>query len=324
MVMSRSPTLRLRDGSDMPQIGMGTWKHYGTKAADAVYAGLQNGYRLIDGACDYGNEKECGDGLRKAIDEGIVERRDVWVVSKLWNTFHRKEHVTEAVKRSLADWGVSYFDIYYVHFPISLAYVSPDERYPPGWYFDGKSDVQHDSVPLRETWEALEELVDAGLIRHLAVSNMCSVLLMDLLKYARVKPSVLQIEIHPYNTQARAVEYARSQGLAVTAYSSFGPLGFRELNSPKALRTSPLFAHPVVVSVAQAHGVTPAQVILRWATQRGLAIIPKSNTPEMMRENLQSASFYLTEEDVSAISGLDVGLRFNDPADDFAGCYIFS
>lgn len=123
------------------------------------------------------------------------------------------------------------------------------------------------------------------------------------------------IEIHPYNTQARAIEYARSQGLAVTAYSSFGPLGFRELNSAKALRTPPLFAHPVVVSVAQAHGVTSAQVILRWATQRGLAIIPKSNTPEMMRENLQSANFDLTEEDMNTISGLDVGLRFNDPAD---------
>ncbi|EJF65340.1 Aldo/keto reductase [Dichomitus squalens LYAD-421 SS1] len=322
--MSPSPTLILGDGSEMPQIGMGTWKHYGAKAADAVYTGLQAGYRLIDSACDYGNEQGCGAGLRRAVEEGLVKRNDVWVVSKLWNTFHRKERVKEAVTRSLADWGVSYFDIYYVHFPISLAYVPPEERYPPGWVFDGESQVKHDPVPLRETWEALEELVDAGLIRHLGVSNMCSALLMDLLKYARVKPSVLQIEIHPYNVQTRAVEYAQFQGIAVTAYSSFGPLGFRELNMPKSLRTQSLFTHPVVSSVALAHDVTSAQVVLRWATQRGLAIIPKSDTKEQMLQNLRSEDLSLTEQEMSAISGLDVGLRFNDPADDFAGCHIFS
>ncbi|KAI0745797.1 Aldo/keto reductase [Earliella scabrosa] len=322
--MPYSPTIWLRDGAEMPQIGMGTWKHNGEKATEAVYAGLKVGYRLIDGACDYGNEKDCGEGLRRAIVHDVVTREDVWVVSKLWNTFHRREHVVEAVKRSLHDWGVSYFDIYYVHFPISLAYVSPDERYPPGWFFDGKSEVKHDPVPLRETWQALEELVDRGYIKHLGVSNMSSSLLMDLLSYARIKPSVLQIEVHPYNVQERAVQYAKSQGIEVTAYSSFGPLGFRELNTPKSLRAQPLFAHPIITSIADAHGASPAQVVLRWATQRGLAVIPKSNTEQQMRENLESAKLKLTEEEMKAISGLDIGLRFNDPADDFAGCHIFS
>ncbi|KAI0675285.1 D-xylose reductase [Trametes maxima] len=323
--MTEPLTLRLEPtGAGLPQIGFGTWKHYGEKATEAVYAGLTAGYRLIDGACDYGNEKECGEGLRRAIADVIVKREEVFVVSKLWNTFHRKEHVREAVLRSLADWGVSYFDVYHVHFPISLAYVSPNTRYPPGWYFDGKSEVKHDPVPLRETWEALEQLVDEGLIRHLGVSNMCSALLMDLLTYARHRPSVLQIEIHPYNTQTRAVAYAHSQGLAVTAYSSFGPLGFRELHTAKALRTPPLFAHPTVTALALAHACTPAQVVLRWATQRGLAVIPKSDTVEQMRENLESARVWLSEGEMAAVSALDEGLRFNDPADDFAGCYIFS
>ncbi|KAH9892557.1 D-xylose reductase [Cubamyces lactineus] len=323
--MLTSPTITLKPtGAQMPQIGFGTWKHYGSKATDAVYTGLKVGYRLLDCACDYGNEKECGRGLKRAIDDGVVAREDVWVVSKLWNTFHRKEHVREAVMRSLSDWGVSYFDIYYVHFPISLAYVPPDTRYPPGWFFDGKSQVKHDPVPLRETWEALEQLVDEGYIRHLGVSNVCSALLMDLLSYARHRPSVLQIEIHPYNAQLRAVQYAQEQGIAVTAYSSFGPLGFRELNTPKSLRTPPLFGHPTVTAVAHAHGCTPAQTVLRWATQRGLAVIPKSDTEQQMRENLLSAEITLTEEERAVITGLDVGLRFNDPADDFQGCHIFS
>ncbi|KAI0823724.1 D-xylose reductase [Trametes gibbosa] len=324
--MPATPTITLKPtGAELPQIGFGTWKHNGDKATEAVYDGLKLGYRLIDGACDYGNEKECGAGLRRAIADGVVTRDEVWVVSKLWNTFHRKEHVREAVLRSLSDWGVSYFDVYYVHFPISLAYVPPETRYPPGWYFDGKKEVKHDPVPLRETWEALEQLVDEGLIRHLGVSNMSSALLMDLLSYARHRPYVLQIEIHPYNTQQRAVQFAHSQGLAVTAYSSFGPLGFRELNSPKALGAQPLFAHPsVTASIALAHARTPAQVVLRWATQRGLAVIPKSDTEQQMRENLASVAFALAEREMAALSGLDVGLRFNDPADDFAGCHIFS
>ncbi|KAI0775693.1 D-xylose reductase [Trametes elegans] len=323
--MSASPTLTLKPtGAEMPQIGFGTWKHYGDKATEAVHNGLKLGYRLLDGACDYGNEKECGEGLRRALVDGTVKREDVWVVSKLWNTFHRREHVREAVMRSLADWGVSYFDVYYVHFPISLAYVPPGTRYPPGWYFDGKSEVKHDPVPLRETWEALEQLVDEGYIRYLGVSNMCSALLMDLLSYARHRPSVLQIEIHPYNTQERAVEYAHQQDIAVTAYSSFGPLGFRELKTPKSLRTQPLFVHPTVAAIAVAHSCSPAQVVLRWATQRGLAVIPKGNTEQQMRENLASATLALSPQEMAAVSRLDVGLRFNDPADDFEGCYIFS
>ena len=129
-------------------------------------------------------------------------------------------------------------------------------------------------------------------------------------------------EIHPYNVQTRAVEYAQSQGVAVTAYSSFGPLGFRELNSPKSLRTQPLFTHPMVCSIAEAHSVTSAQVILRWATQRGLAIIPKSDTEEQMLQNLRSVDISLTEEEMSAISDLNVGLRFNDPADVSFRCIV--
>ena len=134
--------------------------------------------------------------------------------------------------------------------------------------------------------------------------------------------SLHNTEIHPYNVQTRAVDYAQSQGVAVTAYSSFGPLGFRELNSPKSLRTQPLFTHPVVRSIAETHGATSTQVVLRWATQRGLAIIPKSDTEEQMVQNLRSVDISLTEVEMSAISELNVGLRFNDPADVSFRCIV--
>ncbi|KZT06421.1 Aldo/keto reductase [Laetiporus sulphureus 93-53] len=318
-----SPTIKLQSGAEMPLVGFGTWKHDGDKAIEAVYEGVKEGYRLFDCACDYGNEKECGLGLKRALDEGIVKREEVWVASKLWNTFHHKEHVRAAVKKSLAEWGVDYFDLYYVHFPISLAYVPFETRYPPGWWVDGKSQVKLDPVPLRETWEALEACVDEGLIRHLGISNMTSALIMDLMSYARIKPSVLEVEIHPYNQQPRLIEYAHSIGLAVTAYSSFGPMGFRELKMPKALRTQLLFTHPVITRIAMRHGCTPAQVILRWATQRNIAVIPKSDTAAMMEENMRNVETHLLEEDMHSIAQLHMGLRFNDPIDDFPGCYIF-
>ncbi|EPQ57999.1 NADPH-dependent D-xylose reductase [Gloeophyllum trabeum ATCC 11539] len=345
-----SPSITLYpSGAELPQIGFGTWKHVGPQATEAVYSALKVGYRLIDCAADYANEAACGAGLRKAIDENIVSRSDVWVVSKLWNTFHHKQHVREAVLKSLKDWGVEYFDLYYVHFPISLAYVSTKERYPPGWFFDDKqTQVIQDPVPLYETWRALEELVDEGLIRHLGISNMSSVIVTDLLSYARIKPEVLQVEIHPYNAQPKLLGYARTQMLAVTAYSSFGPLGFRALNMPKALDAQPLFTHPVITEIAANHhdhskglngkvhkSATPAQVILKWALQRGLAVIPKSDDRLRMEENIRvglgvggtegessEGGFVLSNEEMERISRLDIGLRFNDPSDDF-GCYIF-
>lgn len=130
----------------------------------------------------------------------------------------------------------------------------------------------------------------------------------------------IRAEIHPYNVQARAVAYAQAQGLAVTAYSSFGPLGFRVFGSAKSLGAQPLFTHPTVAAIAGAHagaGATPAQVVLRWAVQRGLAVIPKADAEAMMRENLAcaDAGLQLSPAEMEAISALDRGLRFNDPAD---------
>ncbi|KAI0736963.1 Aldo/keto reductase [Fomitopsis betulina] len=320
------PTITLYDGSQLPQIGAGTWKHSDEVAPKAIYTSLQLGYRLLDGACDYGNERACGEGLRLAIADGVVRREDVWVASKLWQTFHARQHVRAAVMKSLEDWGVGYFDLYYIHFPISLAYVPFDTRYPPGWFHDGESQVRHAKVPLQETWEALEELVDEGLIRHLGVSNFNSALLMDLLKYARVKPAVLQIEIHPYNAQPRAVAYAQSRGLAVTAYSSFGPQGFLELRMPKAVHAPSLFMQPVITQIADEHHKTQAEVLLKWALQRGLAIIPKADDVRLQEQNIRvgDGSWRLGDEEMERINGLDMGLRFNDPADDFEGCNIFS
>lgn len=186
--------LTLHSGDKMPLVGFGCWKVAKEQMADTVYSAIKSGYRCIDEACDYGNEKECGQGIKKAIDEGLVTRKDLWVTSKLWNTYHRKEHVKMACKRTLEDLGVEYLDLYLIHFPISLKFVPFETRYPPEWFHDPNGAdprMEEDLVPMQETWEAMEELVSEGLVKNIGVCNMNCALLREILCYAKVKPSVL-------------------------------------------------------------------------------------------------------------------------------------
>lgn len=130
---------------------------------------------MIDEAAVYGNEKECGEGIKRAIDDGLIKREDLFVTTKLWCTYKRKEHVRLAFMRSLTDLGLEYVDLYLIHFPICLKFVPPEKCYPPGWIYDEtaeKKEMIEDLVPLHETWAAMEELVQEGLIKHIGVSNM--------------------------------------------------------------------------------------------------------------------------------------------------------
>jgi D-xylose reductase len=307
----------------MPQVGFGLWKVANETCADTVYNAIKVGYRLFDGACDYGNEKEAGEGVARAIKEGIVKREDLFLVSKLWNTFHEGDKVEPICRKQLADWGIDYFDLYIVHFPVALKYVDPEVRYPPGWKHDDE-EVQLSNASIQETWNAMEDLVHKGLAKSIGVSNFQGSLILDLLRYAKIRPSTLQIEHHPYLVQPTLLQLAKSEGIAVTAYSSFGPQSFIELEWENAKDTPVLFEHPTVVAIAEKHKRTPAQVLLRWATQRGLSVIPKSNNVERLEQNLKVTDFDLNEEDLTAISGLDRQLRFNNPTDYLGTLHIFA
>ncbi|KIY52184.1 NADPH-dependent D-xylose reductase [Fistulina hepatica ATCC 64428] len=315
-------------GAKMPRVGLGTWKLDNQVATDSIYAAIKLGYRLLDGAAFYANEPECGAGLKKALDDGLVKRKDIWVVSKLYPTFHRREHVKLAVKRSLKDWGVDYFDLYYIHFPVALEFVPFEERYPAGWEYNLEThEVRESYATLQETWEALEECVREGLIRHLGVCNYTTVALMDLNRYAKIKCSVVQNEIHPYFQQTRAVAYAKKLGMAVTAYSSLGPQSMFELKWDSVQNATSLLKHNLIVSIASKHGKSTADVLFRWAIQHGVNVLPKATTSEMpfLIANIktQNDDWALDEADMKAIAKLETGRRFNDPSDVFAGLPIF-
>lgn len=307
------PSIKLNSGYEMPQVGFGLWKVDRATCADTVYNAIKAGYRLLDGACDYGNEKECGKGVARAIEEGLVKRQDLFIVSKLWQTFHDKERVEPACRRQLADWQIDYFDLFLIHFPVALEYVDPAVRYPPGWFYDGEKEVRWSNTTNQQTWEAMEDLVDAGLTRSIGISNYQAQGIYDMLKYARIRPATLQIELHPYLQQRNLLSLAKTEGIAVTAYSSFGPTGFVELGMDRARNVAPLMGHQTVTTIAFKHNKTPAQVLLRWATQQGLAVIPKTSRSSVMEQNLQSTDFNLEQEDLDMIAKMDVNLRFNQP-----------
>ena len=300
--------------SSMPAVGLGLWKIDPSNVAQTVYEAIKTGYRHLDSAADYGNEAEVGAGIKRAIDDGLCTREELWVTSKLWNTFHRREHVAAACRKSLEDLGLDYFDLYLVHFPIALKYVDFADRYPPEWLFDPSAEaptMQRDPVPLSETWAGMEELVDQGLARQIGVCNYNSGLLHDLMSYARIKPAMLQIESHPYLTQEALIRTAQEYGLAVTAFSPLGASSYLELDMASQAET--VLTEKVVTEIAQRHGVSPAQVVLRWGIQRGTAVIPKTVKVERLTENLTLAGFELSYDEVVAISALNKNRRFNDP-----------
>ncbi|KXT03460.1 hypothetical protein AC578_1618 [Pseudocercospora eumusae] len=315
--MVTSKKVKLASGHDMPLVGFGLWKVPAESAAETVYNAIKEGYRLFDGAYDYANEKEAGLGIQRAIKEGLVTRSEIFITTKLWNNYHRRTHCLEMAKSQNQAWGLEYIDLYLIHFPVALKYISPSEIRYPGWWMDqDHTDIQLDKVPMQETWSALEEIVDAGIAKSIGISNAQAQLLYDISSYARYPISSLQIEHHPYLVQAELIELAKELGIVVTAYSSFGPQCFLEL--PEAFRERAkdvplLWDVGAVKKAAERSGRSPAQVLLRWATQRDIAVIPKSNNVGRLKQNLEVTDFDLTESEIKEIAALDKGLRFNDP-----------
>jgi D-xylose reductase len=300
--------------ANMPAVGLGLWKIDPSDVAQAVYDAIKVGYRHLDSAADYSNEAEVGAGIARAIHDGLCTRDELWITSKLWNTYHRREHVTAACQKSLDDLGIDYFDLYLVHFPIALRYVDFADRYPPEWIFDpGAADprMERDNVPLSETWGGMEYLVEQGLARQIGVCNYNSGLLHDLMNYARIKPAMLQLESHPYLTQEAMLRTAQDYGIAVTAFSPLGAASYLELDM--ASEQESVLTEPTVSQIAKRHNVSAAQVVLKWGLQRGAAVIPKTSKPERLLENMSLDGFELSDDDMAAISALNKNRRFNDP-----------
>jgi alcohol dehydrogenase (NADP+) len=296
-------TLLFGDGSAMPALGLGTWNAPPGEVGAAVREALRLGYRHIDCAAIYGNEAEIGEALSAAISEGLVTREQLWITSKLWNNAHAPEDVGPALRRTLADLQLEHLDLYLIHWPVAVR---------PGVLLPETADdlVPLQELPLSATWAAMETAVEKGLCRHIGVSNFGMATLEDLLGQARIRPVMNQVELHPYLQQSELLAFCEARGVHLTGYSPLGSSGRPAFIRPPGEPV--LLEDPTIRAIAERRGLTPAQVLLRWALQRGTAVIPKSVNPARLCENLMAAEGDLAVEDMEAIAGLERGHRYID------------
>ncbi|WP_031512313.1 aldo/keto reductase [Streptomyces sp. NRRL F-5123] len=273
--MTHIPSLTLSNGTSIPQLGFGVFQIPPDDTRQAVLTALESGYRHIDTAEMYGNEKEVGTAVR----ESGLARGDVFVTSKLNNGYHAHDAALTAFARSLDDLGFSYLDLFLIHWPL------------PG------------IGDFTETWHALEEIYASGRAKAIGVSNFNPHHLERLAQTSSTVPAVNQIEIHPYLTQDDVRAYDTAHGIATEAWSP--------------IAQGKVLADPVITSIGERLGRTPAQVTLRWHIQRGDIVFPKSVTPARVAENFRIFDFDLTPDDMAAITALDRGERTGPDPDTF-------
>ena len=263
----------LRTGARMPLLGLGTWKIPTDQCPTLVREAISRGWRHIDCACDYGNEREVGAGIASALASGVCAREDLWVTSKLWNTYHRQEHVRDACKRTLDDLGLDYLDLYLIHFPISLAFVPFETRYPrPSGCTTRTPRTRRTASwcttrPVAETWRAMEALVDEGLVKNIGVCNFNVSLLTDLLAGARARRGApaSRTPTSPSNTSNPS---PRKPACTSQPSRRWVPRATSRWDGPNPRRR-----HQRTVRRGGGEGARrhPGQVLLRWAVQRGTA-----------------------------------------------------
>ncbi|XP_060653046.1 aldo-keto reductase family 1 member B1 [Drosophila nasuta] len=296
-----TPNFLLSNGKNMPMVGLGTWRSPPDVLAQAVKDAIDIGYRHFDCAHIYGNEAQVGVAIDEKLKEGVVTRDELFITSKLWNTHHRPDLVRPACETSMRNLGVDYLDLYLMHWP--MAYKSGDNLYPT---CPDTGKAVFEDIDFVDTWRAMEELVDRGLCHAIGVSNFNEQQINRLLSVAKLKPVVLQIECHPYLRQKSLITLCYDNAIAVTAYSSLGS-AHTPYEKPGAY---PLLKHPVVLEIAAKYDRSPAQVLLRFQTQSGIIVIPRSVSKHHMYENFKVWDFGLDNDDLQAIGDLDCNGRF--------------
>jgi diketogulonate reductase-like aldo/keto reductase len=291
----RFTKLALNNGSGaIPALGFGTLIPDPVATRTATKAALEAGFRQLDSAERYRNEKEVGEALQEVFQAGKIKREEVFIATKLWNSNHRPERVKPAFEASLKRLQLDYVDLYLIHTP--FAFQPGDEQDPR----DASGNVIYDKgLTLLDTWRALEALVDEGKCKAIGLSDVSLEQTKEIFEAARIKPAVIHVESHPYLPQWDLLEYCKKNGMVLQAFAALG-----HGMEPK------LFEHPVITGIAKRVNKSPVQVLLAWAIQRGTALLTTSTIPSQIKENFDVST--LPEDAMREIrEGITSEIRFN-------------
>ncbi|EDW58475.2 aldo-keto reductase family 1 member B7 [Drosophila virilis] len=308
--MACTKFLTLNNGEKMPVIGIGTWQAPDAEIEPALDIALEAGYRHIDTALIYRNEKAIGRVLKRWLDAGKVKREELYIVTKLPPTAIRPQDVESTFKQSLANMQLDYVDMYLIHTPFAL-FGNADGSFQ----YDDEGRVKVDkSTNHAAVWAEMEKLVASGLTKSIGVSNFSKEQLARILQNCKIRPANNQIEHHVYLQQRDLVDFCKAENVVVTAYSPLGSKGIAKFNAALGIvRDLPdLMDIPEVKEIAAAHKKTPAQVLLRWIIDTDVVAIPKSTNETRLKQNLDVFDFQLSAEEVDRLSALDKNIRVCD------------
>lgn len=293
------PAVDLPNGTKMPIIGIGTYRSSPADIKLTINTALECGYRHIDTAFHYRNEREIGDVLKEWLDSGKIKREELFITTKLPLTANRAADVARFLNKSLESLKLDYVDLYLIHNPVGIKAKDDDGSFLADEEGNPVLDLETD---LESIYKEMEKLADSGKAKAIGISNFNSKQIERIMKVCRIKPANLQVELHAYHQQKALREICSKHGITVCAYGPIGaPYKAKELDDSSPI----LLEHPTVTSIAKRLGKTPAQILLRFLVQLGIIVIPKSTNPERIRKNFQVFDFKLSPEDMSALDAVD-------------------
>ncbi|TMW50968.1 hypothetical protein DOY81_003969 [Sarcophaga bullata] len=301
--------LTFNNGEKMPALGIGTWQAPEDEVELAINLALEAGYRHIDTAPVYMNEKSIGKVLKEWLDSGRIKRQELFITTKLPPPALNPDYVEPTLRKSLADLQLDYIDLYLIHVPFGIIMGDDGFKRDENGLIVVDPTTDHVAV-----WKKMEYIQELGLAKSIGVSNFNIKQIQRVLDNCNIRLANLQIEHHIYLQQPELVDFCKSEGITVTAYSPLGSKGIATLNKMAGVeRELPdLMDVPEVKEIAKAHNKSPAQVLLRWIIDSGLATIPKSTNAKRLKENLDIFDFKLSEEEMEKMKSLDANIRVCD------------